>query len=63
MPAVTAAAVRSTSPAIQRLSVCFDGLGVEVLLAHALVHLGEARGVPELGREVAIALDALRSRA
>ena len=49
MPAVTAAAVRSTSPAIQRLSGLLDGLGIEALLAHALVHLGEARRVPELG--------------
>src|SRR6185436_20441910 len=43
-------------PAVERL---LDGLGVEVPLAHALVHLGEARGVPELGGEVAVALDAL----
>ena len=58
MPAVTAAAVRSTSPAIQRLTVSSTRLGIEALLAHALVHLGEARRVPQLGREVAIALDA-----
>ena len=59
MPAVTAAAVRSTSPAIQRLSVSLDHLGVEALLAHAFVHLGKACRVPELGCEVAVALDAM----
>ena len=47
-------------PAVDGL---LDGLGIEVLLAHALVHLGEARRVPQLGREVAIALDALTSTA
>ena len=56
MPAVTAAAVRSTSPAIQRLTVSSTFLGSKPGCAHAVVHLGEARGVPELGGEVAVAL-------
>ncbi len=43
-------------PAVERV---LDAAGIEVVLAHALVHFGEAGGVPELGREVAIAFDGL----
>ncbi len=46
-----------SDPAVQRVA---HALGIEVALAHAFVHLGEARRVPELGGEVAVALDALR---
>src|SRR6266481_2041371 len=35
------------------------GSRVEVFDRRAIVHLGEAAGVPELGREIAVALDAL----
>ena len=55
---VTAAAARSLSPAIQRLTVSLRRGRIEALDRHAAVHLGEARGVPQLGREIAIALDA-----
>ncbi len=55
---MTAAAVRSASPAIQRLTRERRGGRIETGLRHAVVHLGEARGVPQLGREIAIALDA-----
>ena len=55
---VTAASVRSLSPAIQRLSVTLAVAGSKPGARHALIDLGEARGVPQLGGEVAIALDA-----
>ena len=58
MLSVTAAAARSVSPTIQRLIVSLTPPD-RSRAAHALVHLGEARGVPELGREVAVAFDAL----
>ena len=42
------------------MSVIAFGFGIEAGDARAAVHLGEARRVPELGREIAIAFDALR---
>ena len=47
-------------PAVERF---LRRLRIEARDARAAVHLGEARGVPQLGREIAVALDALRSRA
>ena len=55
---MTAASARSLSPAIQRLMVCVAEAGSKSLTGSAGVDLGEARGVPQLGREVAVALDA-----
>ena len=43
------------NPAVERLA---SGRRIEAGDADAAVHLGEARGVPKLGREIAIALDA-----
>ncbi len=45
-------------PAVQRH---LGGGRIEAGARHAFVHLGEARGVPQLGGEVAIALDAGRA--
>ena len=58
MPAAITSAARAASLRIQRLSGCFTAAGSKPASAGAAVHLGEAGGVPELGREVAIALDA-----
>ena len=44
-------------PAVERL---LHRLRVEARHGDAMVHLGEAAGVPELGREIPVALDALR---
>ncbi len=44
-------------PAVERLA---RRLRIEAGDARAAVHLGEARGVPQLGGEVAVALDAAR---
>ena len=43
-------------PAVERL---LGGGRIERRHGHAVVHLGKARRVPDLGREIAIALDAL----
>ena len=59
MPAVTAAARAlklAGDPAVDGL---LDAPGIEAVTARASVHLGEARRVPQLGGEVAIALDAV----
>ena len=47
-------------PAVQRLR---QPGGVEIRRQRAAVHFGKAAGIPELGREIAVALDALRRRA
>jgi len=46
-------------PAVQRF---LGVVRIEVRIAGAAVDLGKARGVPELGREIAVALDALRRK-
>ena len=50
----------ASNPAIERV---LDASRVEAFAADALVHLGEARRIPQLGCEVAIALDALLGEA
>ena len=47
-------------PAVERL---LGMVRIEIRIARAAVDLGEARRVPQLGREIAIALDALRRTA
>ena len=49
---------RASDAAIQRLTVSVAPAGSKPGTSAQLVHLGIARRVPQLGREVAIALDA-----
>ena len=57
---VISATAFAVSCAIQRLSVSFADFGSKPSDARAAVDLGEARRVPQLGREIAVVLDVLR---
>ena len=60
MPAAISSAARAASLRIQRLSGCFTCGRIEARDPGAAIHLGEAGRVPDLGREIAVALDTRR---